>query len=216
MDRLVTFIEKLQIQVYSEAPTELHGEITGRALEYLSELFPINSGMKVLDVGCGQGPALDWFKEQGFDYRGVTLSDEEIAICRARGFVVDKMDQSFLDYPDEIFDLLWARHVLEHSPFPLFTLEGFRRVLKPGGMLYVEVPAPDTISHHEKNPNHYSVFCKAAWIELLGRSGFKFVAGKDYFLEGPNGSDQYWGFYVVKLDSSGLLPLESYKKERAF
>lgn len=160
------------------------------------ELFQISPGLKVLDVGCGQGPAAKWFVQHGCEYRGVTLSEEEVVSGRSNGLQIDIMDQSFLDYPDQSFDLVWARHVLEHSPFPLFTLEGFRRVLKPGGLLYVEVPAPDTASHHEKNPNHYSVFCKASWQALLDRSGFGLVAGKDYFLDGPNGSDQYWGFYL--------------------
>lgn len=198
LERLAEFIHKLQADVYAEAPTELHHEITRRALEYLAELVPVTPGMQALDVGCGHGPATQWFLSRGCEYRGVTLCEEEVLLGRLRGLPIDCMDQSFLDYPDASFDILWARHVLEHSPFPLFTLEGFRRVLKPGGVLYVEVPAPDTVSHHEKNPNHYSVFCKASWMALFERSGFGFIAGRDYFLDGPAGPDQYWGFYLAR------------------
>lgn len=64
--------------------------------------------------------------------------------------------------------------------------------------MYIEVPASDTVSRHEKNPNHYSIFCKASWQALFERSGFCLLAGRDYFLDGPDGSDQYWGFYLEK------------------
>lgn len=133
LERLAAFILRLRGEVYPESPSDLHNEITRRALKYLVELFPLSPGLKVLDVGCGQGPAATWFVQHGCEYRGVTLSEEEVVLGRSNGFQVDTMDQSFLDYPDQSFDLVWARHVLEHSPFPLFTLEGFRRVLKPGG-----------------------------------------------------------------------------------
>jgi ubiquinone/menaquinone biosynthesis C-methylase UbiE len=107
------------------------------------------------------------------------------------------MDQSFLDFDDASFDLLWARHVLEHSFMPHYTLTEFRRVLRPGGIMYLEVPAPDTLLH-ERNPNHYSVLGKTMWTALLERSGFGIVGATDYFGETVDGrSDEYWGFYAL-------------------
>ena len=77
-----------------------------------------------------------------------------------------------MTFADNEFDLLWCRHVLEHSIAPLFTLSEYRRVLKPGGLAYVEVPAPDTSARHETNPNHYSVLPLSAWFNLFSRVGF--------------------------------------------
>lgn len=192
------FIDKIVKDVYPEPPSSLHSEITLVALEKLNELFPLKPGMKVLDVGCGQGPALEYFHSRGLEYLGITLGEEDIIACRAKGFNVEKMDQSFLTLPDNSQDMIWARHVIEHSIFPLFTLDGFRRVLRPGGMLYLEAPAPETSCHHERNPNHYSVFSKGSWRSLLERSGFKVLGDVDYSFDVPAGPDVYWGFYCLK------------------
>ena len=192
------FLDRLALDLYPETPSSLHSEITAVALERLDKLFPLQPGMKVLDVGCGQGPALEYFRDKKLDYLGITLGDEDLKECRGKGFHVEKMDQSFLTIPDESLDVVWARHVIEHSIFPLFTLDGFRKVLRPGGMLYLEIPAPETSCHHERNPNHYSVFPKGCWRALLERSGFRIVGDADYSFTVPAGPDIYWGFYCTR------------------
>ena len=101
-------------------------------------------------------------------------------------------------WADNSQDLVWARQVIEHSIFPLFTLEGFSRVLRPGGFLYLEVPAPETACHHERNPKYYSVFPKGCWRALLERCGFWIVGDVDFSFEVPAGPDLYWGFYCRK------------------
>ncbi|MCE1226833.1 MAG: class I SAM-dependent methyltransferase [Geobacteraceae bacterium] len=197
--KLERFLDKLASDVYPELPSIIHTEITNEALKKLEDFFPLTVGKKVLDVGCGQGPALEFFHNHHADYLGVTLGDDDIAACRAKGYKVEKMDQSFLAIPDNSQDLLWARHVIEHSIFPLFTLHEFYRVLRPGGMLYVEVPAPETACHHECNPNHYSVLTKGSWHSLIERSGFRILCIADYAFVVPAGPDTYWGFYCKKL-----------------
>jgi hypothetical protein len=48
----------------------------------------------------------------------------------------------------------------------------YNRVLKPRGVLYVEVPAPDCEMLHEINRNHFSIMGKQMWLSLLERTGF--------------------------------------------
>jgi len=108
------------------------------------------------------------------------------------------MDQSFLNFPDQAFEFIWCRHCLEHSIFPYFTLCEFFRLLKTKGYLYIEVPAPDTSCHHERNQNHYSVLGKSMWIELIKRSGFNVLDTIDLSFEVPAGPDIYWAFIQQK------------------
>jgi glycosyltransferase involved in cell wall biosynthesis len=201
LNLLGRFIKRMARDIYPETPSLLHYEITCKALENLEKLFPLRPGMHVLDVGCGQGPALEYFSSHKLEYLGITLSEEDIAVCRAKGYRVEKMDQSFLAVPEGSQDLVWARHVIEHSLFPLFTLEGFSRILRPGGLLYLEAPAPETSCHHERNPNHYSVLPKGCWRALLERCGFKILGDVDYSFEVPAGPDMYWGFYCQKIET---------------
>lgn len=190
------FLDKLASDVYPEFPSELHAGITKRMLEHFLSRWPLAEGARVLDVGCGQGAALELFQRHGFDATGVTLGMQDVIACREQGYDVYEMDQSFLDFEAKSFDFLWCRHCLEHSIFPYFTLAGFYRVLRPGGFLYVEVPAPDTVSQHQQNLNHYSVFGKSMWLELMRRSGFGSLDVVDINFNLAVGPDTYWAFIL--------------------
>lgn len=197
--RLVSFIDRLENETYPETPSFIHSEITGKVLDILLPQYGINQNARILDIGCGQGPALSILRDKGYLYTtGITLNDEDVRICRDNGHDVRKMDQSFLDFPDRSFDFIWARHVIEHSVFPYFTLTEFARVMAPGGLLYLEVPAPETSCHHETNPNHYSVLGRGAWISLLGRCGFTLSDEAKYSFTTGMGPDEYWGFICLK------------------
>ena len=196
--RLEAFFERVAGDAYPEPPSAQHEQITTHMLERLAPVLALPAGARVLDVGCGQGVALQHFVASDWDATGITLDPTDIAACRARGFHVREMDQSFLDFPGEHFDLVWCRHCLEHSVFPYFTLTQFWRVLKPGGWLYVEVPAPDTPCEHQSNANHYSVMGKSMLASLMQRSGFQSVEVFDINLEVPAGRDVYWGFVQRK------------------
>jgi len=198
LDRLNDFLQIIEAQVYPETTSQLHEDVTRDALQRLRERYPLAPHGLILDIGCGQGPALRHFDTWGMRAVGVTLSDEDVAACKSQGFTVAKMDQSFLDFDNGVFDLVWARHVLEHSIFPLFTLAEYNRVMKPGAILYVEVPAPDTDCHHERNPNHYSLFSLPVWHQLLLRSGFTVEEEMRYNFKVIAGDDEYWGFYCKK------------------
>lgn len=197
--RLVTFIDRIENDTYPESPYIIHSEITAHVIEALMTQFGIKPEARIIDIGCGQGPALDIFRDRGYSSTiGVTLNDEDVRICREKGHDVRKMDQSFLDFPDGTFDFVWARHVIEHSIFPYFTLTEFVRVLAPGGTLYLEVPAPETPCHHEANPNHYSVLGRGAWTSLLERCGLVIHHEGRYTFPTPVGVDEYWGFICSK------------------
>jgi SAM-dependent methyltransferase len=197
MTRLAEFMLKVAADTYPEPPSDLHSEITRRTLDEIIPMLP--KAASVLDVGCGQGPALRVFREKQVDATGITLNDEDLKACAAIGLNAVKMDQNALNFANGVFDLVWARHVLEHSIAPYWTLHEFYRVLKPGGLLYVEVPAPETSARHETNRNHYSVLGQSAWVCLLDRSGFDSIECKTWQLGlVSGGTDIYWSFLMKK------------------
>jgi SAM-dependent methyltransferase len=189
------FLGSLVGDVYPETPSEPHLSITRMTIEGLLKDGVIAPGMSVLDIGCGQGLALELFRQAGLEATGITLGGD-YEICRQKGFDVRQMDQNFMDFADGAFDFLWCRHVLEHSVAPLFTLSEYRRLVKPSGSVYVEVPAPDTSAHHETNPNHYSVLPLSAWVSLFTRSGFLVERSVALEFTAPCGPDLYWSFLL--------------------
>jgi SAM-dependent methyltransferase len=198
IQKLEEFFDKIKDDTYPEPPLEPHMSITEQMTDYVSSKY-LAPGSKVLDIGCGQGQALERFSSHGHAPVGIGLNPVDLTACRERGYQVLEMDQSFLDFPDDEFHLIWCRHCLEHSIFPYFTLHGFQRVLKPGGYLYVEVPAPDTSCGHQENANHYSVMGKSMWLDLMKRAGFTPSEQLDINFTVPAGPDVYWVFILQKI-----------------
>ena len=197
--RLDDFLDGIVGDVYAEVPMEPHISITRKVVETFCRENRLRAGDRVLDVGCGQGLALEEFRKRGMRAIGVTLGPD-FEVCREKGFEVLEMDQNFLNFDAEEFDLLWCRHVLEHSFAPYFTLSEYRRLTKPQGLVYVEVPAPDTSAHHETNPNHYSCLPDSAWQSLFLRSGFSLESRIVHAFDAICGPDAYWGYLLRRTD----------------
>jgi cyclopropane-fatty-acyl-phospholipid synthase len=67
-------------------------EAQRRKHEYVGEQIGIGPGRRVLDLGCGWGPLLDFARSQGADGVGVTLSSAQAAACRRHGLEVHLED----------------------------------------------------------------------------------------------------------------------------
>jgi len=193
--RFDKFLNLLCNDVYPEPAMEPHISITKTMISALVEQGLISAGSRILDIGCGQGGAMEQFERLGAEVTGITLGPD-IDICRGKGLNVKQMDQNFMQFNDAEFDLLWCRHVLEHSIAPFFTLSEYRRVTKADARVYIEVPAPDTSAHHETNPNHYSVLPRSAWLSLFGRTRFTVERSIEFTFNVPCGPDIYWGFLL--------------------
>jgi cyclopropane-fatty-acyl-phospholipid synthase len=67
-------------------------EAQRRKHEYVAEQIGIGPGRRVLDLGCGWGPLLDFVRRRGGAGVGVTLSSAQAAACRRHGLEVHVHD----------------------------------------------------------------------------------------------------------------------------
>lgn len=74
-----------------------------------------------------------------------------------------------LPFADNSVDLVVTQEVLEHVPLPLKAMEEIRRVLKPGGIAFVQLPF--IIGDHPC-PNDYWRFTREGIVELARQAGF--------------------------------------------
>jgi cyclopropane-fatty-acyl-phospholipid synthase len=63
-------------------------EAQRRKHEYVAEQIGISPGRRVLDLGCGWGPLLNFIRSKGGDGVGVTLSSAQAAACKRNGLDV--------------------------------------------------------------------------------------------------------------------------------
>ena len=163
--------------IYEEGDSQMHSYLTASIVTTYIDPLALPKDAKILDLGCGPGYFLDEMKKREYtDLTGVTVSPGDIKICENKGHKIAKYDFSFLPqkegYYDESVDFIFLRQALEHSPYPIFTLMEYNRVLKQGSKIYIEVPAPDNSRRHEYNLNHYSIFGENQLAALLDRTGF--------------------------------------------
>jgi SAM-dependent methyltransferase len=106
-------------------------------------LPPVGTGVRVLELGCGNGKTGLALLEKGCDLVGIDLSSSAVSLCRsyasrcpAGEFAL--ADARGLPFVDASFDAVVAVHVIGH-----LTAEGrlccareVSRVLRPGGTLY--------------------------------------------------------------------------------
>ena len=163
--------------IHDEGDSQMHNVLTKQVVETYIDPLDLPKDATILDLGCGPGYFLDEMKNRGYtNVTGVTLSPGDKKICEDKGHIIKGYDLSFLPqkdgYYDESVDFIFIRQALEHSPYPIFSLMEYNRVLKQGSKIYIEVPAPDNERKHEFNLNHYSILGHTQLGALLVRCGF--------------------------------------------
>lgn len=183
--------------IYNEGDSQMHAGLTAKVVEQFIDPLNLAKDAHILDLGCGPGYFLDEMKKRDYtNVFGVTLSPGDIKICEDKGHNIKKYDLSFLPqrdgYYDESVDFIFLRHALEHSPYPIFSLMEYNRVLKQGSKIYIEVPAPGCDRKHEYNLNHYSIFGQDQLAALLQRTGFNidFFQNIEFNVAMPNVQDE--------------------------
>lgn len=125
-----------------EASHGLLNEAQTRAWRRLVVRLAGPAPLDALDVGCGTGFLSLLLAEQGHRVTGVDMAQPMLAQARAkaaaRGLAIRLIaaDVEMLDFLRAAsFDLAVERHVIWTLPHPEAALDGWRRLLRPGGKL---------------------------------------------------------------------------------
>lgn len=183
-------LNKLIGQIYPQPEDDGHTALAKQVIDaWMSKMTTCHS---VLDVGCGTGFCQTMFERWDVKYEGICLGQDYIEATNL-GRNVKKMDFTFLDYPDDSFDLIFSRHSLEHSPFPLISLMEWARVAK--NWLGIVLPTPEWYTY--RGHNHYSVMNMEQIKNLLDVAGWKLMWEDIRFLtwnedKGESRPHEYW------------------------
>jgi SAM-dependent methyltransferase len=132
-------------------------------------------GLTILDAGCGTGKLL----EMCGAYRayGLELSAEALRFLRLRAVAnVTRADICRMPYRDGSFDLVLSMDVLYclKSPTDVQALREIRRVLKPGGILLMNLPAYEWLrSHHDAAIHTKQRYTRSRLRDMLRQVGLQ-------------------------------------------
>lgn len=127
-----------------------------RAKEVVSiieERFRRLEGAEALDIGCGYGALADALADKGVIVTAIDC--DIISLCYARQFVKNKRVTFTMASAEELkfhnneYDIVFLFDVIEHVRNPTVAIREAIRVLKPGGVLYIEFsPYYSIVGHH--------------------------------------------------------------------
>lgn len=149
------------------------------ALSHIDDLV-CNRG-KILDVGCFCGVFLSVAAQDGWDCYGIEPLVMPAIFARGHfGLQVTTDTLRPNTYPHRFFDAVTAFQVFEHLIHPREEIQKIRGILKPGGLLLIEVPNIDTVMvkllgarHRHFVRDHVSFFSAATLSQLLEDMDFQ-------------------------------------------
>lgn len=100
-------------------------------LAAIAEMIP--AGIRVLDIGCGDGALLEYLiANKNVDGRGIELSQQNVNACVARGLSVIQgdADADLADYPSRVFDVVILGQTIQATRSPRRVLGQLLRIGK--------------------------------------------------------------------------------------
>lgn len=144
----------------------------------IAALFPGRHDLSILDAGCGTGAVMKYLSPFG-RVTGFDLMPHALNFCQERG--LERLAQASVTrvpFAPDHFDLVTSFDVLCHRSIGDYreALRDFHRVLKPGGYLFLRLPAYNWLrGHHDQVVHTVHRFSRAEIKEALQVTGFTAV-----------------------------------------
>ncbi|MFA6073877.1 MAG: class I SAM-dependent methyltransferase [Candidatus Woesearchaeota archaeon] len=139
-----------------------------------------NSPKRVLDIGCSNGIFLDLFKHSE------TWGVEPSRIVQSTQYKVHRIINTKFEnakLPENYFDLVIMNHTLEHVKDADLVLEKIYKILKKGGILFIDVPNAGGLGSrilgdkwaYKLSDEHNYQFTRASLSKKIKDSGFNIL-----------------------------------------
>ncbi len=159
-------------------------------------LYPLCKG-KGIDVGCGHRKTHPNAIGVDLTPKGVVGSVGNVAGNISQADIQASGDQLDM-FEDGEVDYLVQRHNLEHYQDVIKTLQEWKRVVRPGGILGMVVPDDECCNTIQLDPTHLHVFTRSSFKRLIEMIGGLHILYMDVLLKN-------WSFVCVLQKVDGFL-----------
>ena len=169
-----------------KGPLKTLHDINNARLGFIDKHIPL-SNASVLDVGCGGGVLSEGMAKLGAKVTGIDASCEAIQVAKEHakqnGLSIEYECLPIEDYEHPGFDAITCMEMLEHVQNPEIVIEHCKRLLKPGGFLFLStisrtlkaytsaiLAAEYVLGILPKQTHEYSKFIKPSELAFMGRA----------------------------------------------
>jgi SAM-dependent methyltransferase len=162
-----------------------------RLLDYLTThgLVPASSENPpfVLEIGCGAGGILNYFRNQGYQVKGIDLGEEYLSYGKNEHQLDLEVGTLATLKLSTKPDLVIYSHVLEHVLDLNLELELLKSILDSDTLVYVEVPGLKNLASGYRNDPlryfqnaHTFSFSKTSLGNLFAKHNFEMLQGNEF------------------------------------
>lgn len=147
-----------------------------------------SNGGNLLDIGCGTGLFLEEvMRSKKWNVYGVEPNVNAASYAMAKlGVTIYNDKFSNVKLPRNYFDVITMWNVLEHLAHPIDDLKRIELILKPGGLLILSIPNPNSLARHVfgkywvgwDQPRHLYLFPLDKLRLILAQLNFTILAEK--------------------------------------
>ena len=145
--------------------------------------LPFKPSGRLLDIGCGNGAFVRDACAWGWNAEGMDPDPDASVAGRKAGVRITAGSLPKTDFPDASFDAVTMSHSIEHLHDPVASLKEARRILKPGGVIWIATPNLDSAGHqifgaHWRGlepPRHLMLFTPKSLALALTQAGFDHI-----------------------------------------
>ncbi|MBI3864314.1 MAG: class I SAM-dependent methyltransferase [Planctomycetia bacterium] len=149
---------------------------------------------RALDIGCSTGLLVRMLRDRGFDAEGLEMNSSSAA-WGAEQYGVKVKNATLRDglFEESSFQLVVMADVLEHTVTPLMYLGMVRRILRPGGYMFVSFPDVASLEsrywlclsrmtgkawlwRNSHIPGHIWEFTRSVAERMFRQAGFEVIA----------------------------------------
>lgn len=154
-------------------------------IPFIEEKFPVKAGMRVLEIGCGEGGVLKAFINKGCVGVGVELDaprivdaqkflPDDIATGRLKFVVKDIYQVDTEKDFNGLFDIIVLKDVIEHIHDQTKLIGWMKNFLKPGGIVVFGFP-PWYMPFGGHQQICKSTISRLPYIHLLPRALYRWI-----------------------------------------
>jgi len=168
-------------------------------LPYLGKVFFPDKKSKILDVGVGLGDCSFSLKAGGWNNLwGADIDDFNRSLLEKNGIVFSCLDLEKDKFPfaEDFFDVVLSFHVIEHLAMPDNYLNEIRRVLRPGGKIFLVTP--DWRKQYKtfwRDPTHLRPYDKESLGRLFNSYEFRDIDIRSFGVFRGLGRTGLWHYF---------------------